>query len=197
MGEKALAGEAKAPAPQRGDIGSKFSTKMRQSANDSGKVDTMRHTILSLIAAELYERAIEGLKEHLESKHEYPMFKERSSRYIEYSIDLINAIKAKRSFPGLQNLAMAKQQELFDRSMVHFEDLKITLKKIEQIDCEVRIEDVRSTVLVIKVCVYCLFAILALAFFMEVSRGLLPSMLLVADKYFSVFVEWGFDKLGI
>ena len=31
---------------------------------------------------------------------------------------------------------MAKQQEMFDRAMDHFDDLKVTLKKIEQIDRE-------------------------------------------------------------
>lgn len=197
MGAKAIDTVKKAAVSQHQDINTRFNARMRASAADSGRMDTMKHTILSMVTGELYERAISALQTHLNSKDEYPQFKERASRYVDYSADLINAIKAKRSFPGLQNLAMAKQQELFERSMEHFEDLKITLKKIEQIDAEVRIEDVRSTVLVVKVTAICVFSILLLAFAIEVSRGLVPSLTFLTDKYLTGGMEWVLDKIGI
>ena len=197
MGAKAIDPVKKAAVSQHHDIRSRFSARMRASAGDSGRMDTMKNTILAMVTGELYDRAISALKDHLNSKDEYPQFKERATRYVDYAADLINAIKAKRSFPGLQNLAMAKQQELFDRSMEHFEDLKITLKKIEQIDAEVRIEDVRSTVVVVKVTAICVFAILLLAFSIEVSRGLVPSMTFLVDKYLTGGMEWILDKIGI
>lgn len=178
-------------------MSSRFSERMQDSVRDVGQVDSFRHTILSMVATDKYQDAIDQMKIYLESKHEYPEFRTRAERYINYSVDLINAIKVKRSFPGLQNLAMAKQQELFDRAMEHFEDLKATLRKVEVIDVEVRLEDVRSTVWVVKALAYSVFAILVLAFLLEMSRGLLPAAGVVVDDLFGDFTNWIFDHLGL
>lgn len=183
---------------EKTEMTSKFSVRMSAIAKDKdvGAPDTMRHTILSLVTGENYDRAIGELKQYVASKHEYPQFKSRAERYAAYAGDLINAVRVKRSFPGMQHLSMSKQQELFDRAMEHFEDLKLTLKKIEQIDREVKIEDVRSTVMVIKALVYCICAIAALAFVLEVSRGILPSAWIVFDSAFGEATNWIFDKIG-
>ena len=179
------------------EMTSKFSARLAASVKDVGQVDTVRHTILTQVASENYERAIEELRRYVESRGEYPQFKARAERYITYSIDLINAIKAKRSFPGLQHLAMSKQQELFDKAMAHFDDLKVTLRKVEQIDREVKLEDVRSTVLVVRALIYCVFALLVLGFLLELSRGILPTAWVVVDSTFGNVTNFVFDKLGL
>jgi hypothetical protein len=181
---------------QAKEITSKFSARLAASVRDTGQVDTMRHTILSHVAAEAYDRAIEELKEYIHGKADYPQFEQRAERYVNYAIDLINAVRAKRSFPGLHHLAMSKQQELFDRAMDHFEDLKATLRKVEGIDREVKVEDVRSTVLVIKAVIYCAFALLILGFLLEISRGVLPATFVVVDSAFGDITNWIFDKIG-
>lgn len=178
------------------EITSNFSARMAASVKDVGQVDTMRHTILSHVAGENYERAIDELKNYMSSKDNYPQFRQRAERYVTYAIDLINAVRAKRSFPGAQHLAMSKQQELFDRAMDHFEDLKATLRKVEQIDREVKLEDVRSTVMVVKALIYCAFAVLVLGFLLEISRGVLPSLWVVIDSAFGDATNWIFDKIG-
>ena len=164
---------------------------------DAGDVEGLRAAILSRIARENYDGAIEDLKSYIESKNEYPQFKVRSERYLNYAIDLVNAIRAKRSFPGVQHLSMSKQQELFDRAMEHFEDLKVTLKKVDAIEREVRLEDVRSTVMFVKAAIYCVFAIVILAFLLEASHGLLPTIGVVVDDTFGSLVNWLFDKAGM
>lgn len=179
------------------EMSNKLADRMKASVKDVGQVDTFRHTILSTIASEGYDHAIEEIRKYIDSKADYPQFKSRSERYLNYSIDLINAIRAKRSFPGLQHLAISKQQELFDKAMEHFDDLKITLRKIEQIDVEVRLEDIRSTVWVVKALIYCVFALLVVGFLMEISRGVLPATLVVVDGLFGDFTNWLFDLIGI
>lgn len=173
------------------------SMKLKVSSEDLGRADSLRHTILTLVSEEDYPRAILRLKEFQESKHEFPQFSARAARYVSYATDLINGIKAKRSFPGVQALAMSKQQELLDRANEHFKDLTATLRKIEQIDREVRAEDVRSTVWVIKALMYGLVAILVVALMRELSRGVLPSAGIVADDFINRFTDWLFDTLGI
>jgi thiamine kinase-like enzyme len=178
------------------EITSKFSARMQASLRDAGEIDTMRHTIISLVANENYQRAIEELHKFVESKSDFPQFQEKTQRYIQYAVDLINATKAKRSFPGLQHLAMSKQQELFDRAMDHFDDLKLTLKKVEKIEKDAKLEDLRSTIWVIKAMIYCCFLLLAMAFLIEVSRGVLPAASIVVDDLFGTLTNKLFDLLG-
>lgn len=173
------------------------SSRLKLTAEDLGRADGLRHAILTLVSDGEYPRAISRLKDFQESKYEYPKFKARAGRYVSYAIDLINGIKAKRSFPGVQTLARAKQQELFDRATDHFNDLRATLQKIELIHREVRAEDARSTVWVVKAMLYGCLAILIVAFMREVSRGVLPSVGVVADDLFDRITNWLFDSLGI
>lgn len=179
------------------EMNSRIAAKMRASVQDAGHSDGLRSTILSRVASENYDGAVEDLKAYIDSKEDYPQFKSRAERYLNYAVDLVNAVKAKRSFPGMQHLSMSKQQELFDRAMEHFEDLKVTLKKVEMIEHEVRLEDVRSTVWVIKAMVYSVFGLLVLAFLLELSRGVLPTAAVVVDGAASGVINWLFDKIGI
>ncbi len=186
-----------AEANQEREMGSKISARMRKSMNENGKRDGPRAVILTAVASENYLNALEELQHYIESKNEYPQFRVRSQRYLNYAGDLINAIRAKRSFPGMQNLSMSKQQDLYDRAMSHFEDLKATLRKAEQIEAEVKLEDVRSTVWVVKALMYSVFAVLVLCFFLEISRGVLPAASIVAEKTFANLTNAFFDKLGL
>lgn len=179
------------------ELTSRFSARMQAAVKDLGAVDSMRHTILSYVASENYDRAIQELQKYIDSKTEYPQFKARAERYSSYATDLVNAVKAKRSFPGLQSLSMSKQQDLFDKAMEHFDDLKVTLKKIEQIDREVKVEDVRSTVLVVKAAIYCLFALATVGFMIELSRGVMPTAWRVIDYFLSDATNFIFDKIGL
>jgi hypothetical protein len=92
---------------------------------------------------------------------------------------------------------MSKQQELFDRAMEHFEDLKVTLRKVEQVDREVRLDDVRSTVWVVKAVIYSFFALVAVGILIEMSHGVLPSLGIVVDDAASRIINHIFDSIGI
>ena len=146
---------------------------------------------------EQYDQAIETLNYFIEDKKEFPNFKERADRYLTYAVELIKGIQAKRSFPGMQMLAMAKQKELHDKALRHYADLKLTLQRIEKIADDVRLEDLRLTVWVIKALVHCFFAIVALAFFMEASGGVFGAANHVVDDSFSKLINVVFERLGM
>jgi hypothetical protein len=179
------------------EISSRFSARMKLNGGDVGNPNSLRYMILSRVAAENYDKAIAELREYVESKHEYPEFMDRSERYVSYSIDLINAVKAKRSFPGLQYLAMGKQQELFDRAMEHFEDLKFSLRKIESIEREVRLEDIRSTVWVLKTVMLCAIVLVLVGVVREIFHGVAPSVGVLLDDLSARFVNWFFEFFGL
>ena len=148
------------------------------------------------VHSESYERASEELNIYIANKKEYPTFEPRVSRFQAYCVDLINAIKAKRSFPGLNVLSMAKQQEIYDRVMHHMVELADALKRIENIEREIKLDDKRSTVWVLRALVHSVILILIVALVMELSKGVLSSLGLLADDYFMELTSSIFEKLG-
>lgn len=163
---------------------------------EMGKPDSFRYNISCWILEERYDRAIEELKEFLEKDSEYPNFKDKVGRYVSHSIDLIYAIKAKRSFPGINSLTRAKQQELREKFKGHFKELQNILKIIEKIQTDLRIQDVRSTIYVVKALWIAGLAIVLLAFWLDVYHGLAKTSWVVFDDTFGQVANWLADKTG-
>jgi hypothetical protein len=152
-------------------------------SRDMGQADTLRYNVVTHVVEENYDLAIQDLRAFLVTDSEYPRFKERIEKYVYHAIDLINAIRAKRKFPGASSLTMAKQQELNERFREHFNELQDVLKKVEKIQVDLRIEDVRSTVWVVKALINAVFAVVLFAFFIEAGRGLFYNFWVVADDF--------------
>lgn len=140
--------------------------------SEFGQPDSFRYNILTWVLSEQYDQATEALKSFVEDPSEYPDFSQKVERFVNHSIDLVYAIKAKRNFPGMTSLTRSKQQELRERFKDHFKELQWTLKKIEKIQHDLRIQDVRSTIYVVKAGWYALFCIVSLTFVLELVNGL-------------------------
>jgi len=179
--------------PQLGSAFDKISLDKRE----MGRADTLRYNVLVFVVEENYDRAAHELKNFLEIDSAYPNFKRRIERYVNHAVDLVNAIKAKRRFPGVHSLTMAKQQEIVDKFHDHFHELQTVLKRIERIEKEIKVDDVRSTILVVRAVVNAAFAIAILAFFLEGSKGLIMDAVVVADDAVLSTTDFIFDKLGI
>lgn len=177
------------------DVVSEMTNQMRKASRQGPNGG--RNVILSLIIEEKYDEAIEDLRNYLISRPQYPDFKERSEKFVQYGVELIEAIRAKRSFPGWNALNMSKQKDLFEKALAHFEDLKATLIRIEAIEREVRIIDVRSTVWVMRACVYSVAALMIFALLRELTGGVLPSINSMIDSTTGQFVDFVFDKLKL
>ncbi len=177
------------------EIHSRLGDRMTRGSIE-GPTDGLRNSILSLIANENYSRATREIDSYVDSKKDFPEYRVRSERYVSHCKELIQAIKAKRSFPGLDSLTMSKQQALYDRAMGHFEQLKVTLAKMEALYVEIKMDDVRSTVWVLKAVVYCTFAMMAVGVCMELTRGVVGAADVLLDSAFGSFTNLIFDKLG-
>ncbi len=162
-----------------------------------GRADTLRYNVVVFVVEENYDRAISELKRFLEKDSEYPRFKAKVNRYVNHAVDLVNAIRAKRRFPGVHSLTMAKQQEIIDRFHEHFNELQAVLKRVEKIQDNLKIEDLRSTVLVVRAVVNAAIAIVILAFILEGARGLMSTVYLASDDYLAAIADFIFTKLGI
>lgn len=162
---------------------------------DLGKPDQLRSQILQLVLEEHYEKAIEDLRTFFVQESVYPSFNKRIERYINHSIDLIYAIKAKRNFPGISQLTRAKQQELRDRFKEHLNELVFMLKKIEKIERDLMLEDARSTIYVVRALWLAGFGLLVAWFFVEIYRGLAVTSFIVLEETFTRWVDMALDYL--
>lgn len=171
--------------------------QLTRSLGDAGRADSLTHAILSLIAHQNYDHAAKELELYIKEKKDYPQFESMAERHANHGKDLIHAIKTKRTMPGLESLSMAKRQEIYDQVLSHFNHLKNTLKQIETMEYGVRIEDLRSTVIVVRTATWCILALVGLSFVLEVYGGLYSTTGRVAMDIFDEGVDWMFDLLGL
>lgn len=163
---------------------------------DMGRADSLRYNVISQVREEAYERAVQTLTNFLEKPSPFPQFRGRIERYIEHSTDLVRAIEIKRSFPGANRLTAARQQDLKLKVKQHIDELVYCLKKIEQVELTLKVEDVRSTVIVIHSLVMSAFALAIVAFLVELSQGLMVTTVVVVDDFFQGLASWLFGASG-
>lgn len=147
-------------------------TKKLEEHKGSLKFDSLRQTILDYVVSGQYDVAKRELKSYVLSKEEYPHFIFRASRYNQHCADLISAIETKRNFPGVAALSLSKQQELHEKVLSHFEELKAVLKQIETLEKDQKLVDVRSTVWVVKALFNSIFFLVSFGFIYELNSGL-------------------------
>lgn len=164
---------------------------------DIGKPDSLRYNVMVFVAEENYDRAIHEIKKYMDQEFEYPGFKEKIERYMSYSIDLVNAIRAKRKFPGMSSLTTAKQQEIIEKFHYHYEELRLVLKKVEKVHHTLEVEDHRSTIIVVRAVVNAAIAIAILAFVLESSRGMVANVYTVSDNYLANLIDFVFQRFGL
>ncbi len=163
---------------------------------DFGKPDSLRYKVLHMVLQEGYDNAIGELKEFSQMDSEYPKFKQKVERYIAHCIDLVYAIKAKRNFPGISSLTRAKQQELMEKFKEHYKELQFMLRKIEKVEADLRIEDARSTIYVIRALWLAALSLVLIWFVTEIFRGLALTSGVVMDDLIDKTTNFLFDLVG-
>jgi acetylornithine deacetylase/succinyl-diaminopimelate desuccinylase-like protein len=152
---------------------------------------------MTWVLDERYDKAIEELKDFLERPTEYPNFKGKITRYIHHSIDLIYAIKAKRGFPGINSLTRAKQQELREKFKEHFKELQYILKIVEKTHGDLRIQDARSTIYVVRALWLAALGVIILGFWLDIVNGLAQTSIVVFDDLFTKLANSLAGMLGL
>lgn len=165
-------------------------------SKDLGHGDSLRHVVLMHIVQGNYDLAKEQLDQFVREKGDFPNFQVHVERIRRYCVDLINAIETKRNFHGVGSLPLAKQQELYEKVLVHFDELKGHLKIIERQEKEAKLEDIRSTVWVLKALTNCVFFVVGFAFFLDLTGGLGESFQIVFDSFVTTIADVFFKAVG-
>lgn len=165
--------------------------KLQESQKNEAKgMGALRRSILGLVVGENYDQAKDSMRVYVEDKHEYPAFQSRVERYVQHCVELIHAIQTKRNFPGLASLSLSKQQEIHEKVIEHFEELKQNLKHIEKIERDHKLTDIRSTVWVVQSLSVAVFAVVATAFLVDLQSGLFTSLIYMINFYVDLASTW-------
>lgn len=166
---------------QRGNH-DELTTRLKAKTREIAASDSLKHTILSMVASQNYEMAKDSFSAYVEDRREFPFFQERANRYVSHGLDLIQAIELKRNFPGLSSLSFAKQQEIHEGVIKHFEELKHTLTSVHKLEREHKLQDLRSTTWFLNTLSYSLFAIISISFALALTQGLGYSFYIVLES---------------
>jgi hypothetical protein len=145
---------------------------------------------LGLVVAESYDNAIQEIEMYIDSKWAYPGFQERARRHLRHCVDLIRAIEAKRGFPGLATLSLSKQQEIHEKVLEHFEELKANLRQLEGMERDQKVTDVRSTVWVVRAFAWVMGGVFTTALILDLWSGLLSSTITVGSELLDSTTTW-------
>jgi hypothetical protein len=154
--------------------------------------DELKRNVLVFVTDGNYDEAISLLHRFLAIESDYPNYKSKTERFVKHSIDLINAIRAKKNFPGLNMLTRSKQQEIGDKITDHYNELQFSLSRVGVVLQQIKREDVRSTLWLFRSLVYAGWLIMIIALLVEVSGGLYRIGSIVIDDVVEKFLNWLF-----
>lgn len=152
--------------------------------------DELKRNVLSMVSDSKYDEAVEYLNYFLSIHSEYPNYKRKAERFVRHCIDLINAIRAKRNFPGFKMLTRSKQQEISDKITDHYNELQYALGRIYVVLEQIKREDVRSTLWLLRSLIYAIWLIMIIALVIEITGGLYKSGTVVIDDNIDRFLTW-------
>lgn len=166
------------------------------SRDELGKADTLRYNVNYRVLEENYEGAISELENYIKRDFDLPGYVEKIKPYINHCIDLVNAIRAKKGFSKNVSLTRSKQQELHDTIKNHYEELQYAFRKIEQIRHQLQLDDMRSTVWILKAIVYSVMAVVLVVFLKEVIDGAASNFSVVVSDWIDRMVDGIFELIG-
>lgn len=158
-------------------------TERLNEVRDTGGSETLRHFILNQVIAANYATALRELENYISDRTAFPNFQVKALRYKEHCFNLIKAIETKRNFHGLGSLPLATQQEIYEKILEHFEELKQLLMQIERLEKEAKLDDIRSTVWFLRALTYSVIGLFGFGVFLDFAHGMSYSLLTLLEAY--------------
>jgi hypothetical protein len=149
----------------KANLAKKFDLEVQGTAQELGE---FQFGVLANVASRRYSEAIRNLQNYKIGKGTHPVYVRKTENLFKRGEDLINAIEAKKNFPNLTALSQNKQEEIHQKALENFEDLKIVLRRIRTIERDIAIEDARSSIWVIKALLFSFSVILGVWFINEI-----------------------------
>src|SRR5690606_18433281 len=116
-----------------------------------------------------YDTAIAEISFYANSDKKLQVFKAKAQRYLNHCEELIRAVESKIKFCQTRTITRSQKHQLYVMVIKHFHELTDSLKKIERIENDIRVTDLKSTVWVLKAFVMSVGVLLLFAMVREAS----------------------------
>jgi hypothetical protein len=142
-----------------------FNLELTGTARDLGE---LQYNILLCVTEKHYEEGVKILLEYQKKRANSKPYVRRTGPIFHHAEELIRAIETKKNFPNIGTMTQTKQEEVHQKVLENWEDLKICLRRLRAIEKEMATEDARSSIWVVKAL---LFSFMVSMFVFVVSEG--------------------------
>lgn len=122
--------------------------------------DSLKTTVLSLAKAGHFDTAKRELKFYQQQNATTPGFEFRTKHYFAHCYELLDAINNLKHIPNFDSLRAAQQKQIRERIMTYGQDLSSILGRIDKVTNDLKIQDIRSTMWVLRTATLCGAAII-------------------------------------
>lgn len=141
---------------------------------DLKRVGLLR-VVLTYVVDGRYDEGLRVIKDHVENKREYPDFRDRTERLVNYCEEIIQSIRQKREHLTNSSVSNSKQHEIREKVQLFFKELKKALVAMEQVEREMRVEDIKTTVWVVKAGTYSIVCVFFVLLYFELTGGVIQA----------------------
>ena len=161
------------------NLESKLSFQLEQKIQN---ISGIRRLILDHVIKEEYKKSKSEMTKYIEMKKDFTTFIIRTEPYTKHIVDVINTIKTKRQFLKIRGVInRSKQKEIYSSVLEHFDELKRFINKTMEVAKEEELNDLKSTVFVLKVLSLCIFGVFLISFLLIESISMLKSFYVIVD----------------
>jgi hypothetical protein len=161
----------------------KFNLEVVGSARDLGE---LQYNVLLCVSEKRYEEAVKLLDAYLKSRVSSKPFLRRTQQIFRHAEELIHAIETKKNFPNMSSLTQSKQEEVHQKSLENWEDLRICLRRLKTIEKDMATEDARSSIWVVKAVLFSFMVILSVFIISEGFRSFGGSFIVFMRETFQL-----------
>lgn len=129
--------------------------------------ESLKKMILTLASTGNFEGAKKELEFYEKAGRNTPGFQKRTEHYFRHCLELLDGIENLKHFPNFDNLRAAQQKQIRERIQTYAADLSSILGRIDKVSNDLKIQDVRSTLWVIRSLTFCSISILLGIAFVE------------------------------
>ncbi len=148
-----------------------ISDKLARKTKRLKQNQSVKTAVLNCMVTRDYESASEILTNYLDQHGHFVEFQMRVDPYIIHCKNLVRSIEIKRNFPKITSLPIIKQQELMDKVVQDFNELRLYLSRIEVMKTEVVFKEVLSMRLIIKTIMFSTMFLVVMAAIFNVGVG--------------------------
>lgn len=152
--------------------------------------ESLKTAVLSAMVDQKYEECESLLSNYSSSYDKFVEFQFRAEPYINHCLNLVKSIQIKRGFPQITSMPIIKQQELMDKVVDDFNELRLYLVRIEVMHKEVIYRDILSMTILIRTIMVCAVIFTVVAGAISIGAGGFDFLLNFIDEISATFAGW-------